>query len=175
MQRIIWSGYARYRHNYQPIYIKLNKHRWLMWIAINFHPILILEIGYGYYDDTLRLLNHAINSIINDYVLFVLSKKLMMSLFVLIYLPQLRLHPVFHSSLLELYQNNAIPNCITPPPPPIDLEVRPEYEVDAILDSKIVRNKLYYFVDWIDYSPSEHTWEPVENVANARALFEDFH
>ena len=25
------------------------------------------------------------------------------------------------------------------------------------------------------YSPSEHTWEPIENVTNARALLEDFH
>ena len=96
--------------------------------------------------------------------------------------PQLRLHPVFHSSLLETYQDNTIPNRITPPPSPIKLEVRPEYEVVAILDSKIIRKKLYYLVNWLGYSPSEHTWETVENVANAvknvandGALIEDFH
>ena len=87
-------------------------------------------------------------------------------------LPQLRIHPVFHSSLLEPYQDNTIPNRITPP---IELEDGSEYEVTTIHDSKIVRNKVYYLVDWIGYSPSEHTWEPVENVANARALLEDFH
>ena len=90
--------------------------------------------------------------------------------------PQLRIHPVFHSnSLLEPYQGNTIPNCITPPPPPTELEDGPEYEVAAILDSKIVRNKLYYLVNWLGYSPSKRTWEPVENVVNARALIEDFH
>ena len=51
----------------------------------------------------------------------------------------------------------------------------PEYEVAAILDSKIVRNKLYYLVDWLGYSPSERTWEPIENVTYTRALLEDFH
>ena len=44
-----------------------------------------------------------------------------------------------------------------------------------ILDSKIVRNKLYYLVDWLGYSPSERTWEPIDNVTNTRALLEDFH
>ena len=88
---------------------------------------------------------------------------------------QLWIHPVFHSSLLKPYQGNTIPNRATPPPPLIELEDGPEYEVASILDSKIVRNKLYYLVDCLGYSPSEHTWEPVENVANARALLEDFH
>ena len=50
----------------------------------------------------------------------------------------------------------------------------PEYEVVSILDSKIVRGKLYYLVDWLGYSPSDRTWELVENVAHARPLLEDF-
>ena len=57
---------------------------------------------------------------------------------------QLRIHPVFHSSLLEPYQESIIPDRITPPPPPIKLEDGPEYEVVAFLDSKIV---------WLGYSP----------------------
>ena len=87
--------------------------------------------------------------------------------------PQLRIHPVFHSSLLEPY--HEIPGRITQPPPPIELEDGPEYEVVAILDSKIVRNKINYLGDWLGYSPNERTWEPIENVTNARALLEDFH
>ena len=88
---------------------------------------------------------------------------------------QLWIHPIFHSSLLEPYRDNTIPYRNTPPLPPIELEDRPEYEVAAILDSKIVRNKLYYLFDWLGYSLSERTWEPVTNLANARALLEDFH
>ena len=102
----------------------------------------------------------------------------MMSLFALSYLlnyGQLWIHPVFHSSLLEPYQDNTIPNRITPPPPPIELQDGPKYEVVVILNSKIVRNKLYYLLDWLGYSPSERTWEPIQNMANAQALLEDFH
>ena len=76
---------------------------------------------------------------------------------------------------MEPYQDNTIHNSITPPPPPVKHEDGLEYEVVAILDSKIFRNKLYYLVDWLGYSPSEHTWELVENVANDQALLEDFH
>ena len=43
------------------------------------------------------------------------------------------------------------------------------------LDSKIVRNKLYYLVDWVGYPPSDRTWEPVNNVSNTQALVKDFH
>ena len=57
----------------------------------------------------------------------------------------------------------------------IELEDGPEYEVAAILDSKIVHNKLYYLVEWLGYSLRDRTWEPVTNLANARALLEDFH
>ena len=105
-----------------------------------------------------------------------LAEKLMMLLFALIYLRNYGCHPVFHSSLLEPYRDSTILNRITPPPLPIEsLEDGPEYEVAAILDSKIVRNKLYYLVDWLGYSPSERTWEPVTNLANAQALLDDFH
>ena len=89
--------------------------------------------------------------------------------------PHLRIHPVFHSSLLEPYKANTIPDRVTPPPPPLELDAGPEYEVVVVLDSKFVRNKLYYLVDWLGYSPSERTWEPVEHVANAQDLLADFH
>ena len=89
--------------------------------------------------------------------------------------PQQRIHLIFHSSLIESYQGNTILNHITPPPPLIELEAGSEYKVAAILESMIVCNNLYYLVDWLGYSLSERTWEPVENVVNARALIEDFH
>ena len=80
----------------------------------------------------------------------------------------------FHSSRLEPYHTSSIPNRVVPPPPPLQLAGR-EYEVASILDSKIVRNKLYYLVDWLGYIPSNRTWEPVDSVCNAQALIDDFH
>ena len=52
VHKIIWSDYARFRQNYLNTYIKPNKHRRTMPIIISFHPVLILEIEYGYYNDT---------------------------------------------------------------------------------------------------------------------------
>ena len=87
----------------------------------------------------------------------------------------MRLHPVFHVSLLEPYTSSSIPNRSIPPPPPVQLLDGPEYEVEAILDSKVMRNKLYYLVDWSGYSPNDRTWEPAENLNNATEIVADFH
>ena len=57
----------------------------------------------------------------------------------------------------------------------IELEDGLEYEVAPILDSKMVRNNLYYLVDGLGYSLSERIWEPVTNLANDQALLDDFH
>ena len=82
-----------------------------------------------------------------------------MSLFVSIYLRNFGSIRCF-----IVLSSNPIKRRITQSPPPIELEDGPEYEVAAILDSNIVRNKLYYLVDWLGYSPNERTWEPIENV-----------
>ena len=87
----------------------------------------------------------------------------------------MRLHPVFHCSLLEPCATTTIPHRIVPPPPVVQLADGPEYEVAAILDSKIIRNKLYYLVDWLGYSPTDRTWEPLDNVTNAQTLVDAFH
>ena len=65
-QRIDWNGYARYKRIYLLIYNKLNKHTRSTRIVIGFHPVLTSAIGYGYYDDTSRLLAHVRNWIIGD-------------------------------------------------------------------------------------------------------------
>ena len=73
--------------------------------------------------------------------------------------------------MLEPWTSSSIPGWVIPPPPPIELADGPE----ATLDSKIVSNKLYYLVDWLGYSPSDRTWEPVENLNNASELVAEFH
>jgi hypothetical protein len=47
------------------------------------------------------------------------------------------IHPVFHVSQLELATPNEIPNCIQPPPLLIEINGDIEYEIAAVLDSKI--------------------------------------
>ena len=65
MHRIIWSGYDEFRQKCLSTYIAPNKHKRTMRIIICFHPLLILEIEYGYYDGTWRLLNRMTNWIID--------------------------------------------------------------------------------------------------------------
>jgi len=91
-------------------------------------------------------------------------------------LPEImKIHPVFHISLLELYTENTIPRRISKPPPIIEIDSFKEYEVEAILDSRIRRKKLEYLVDWKGYNISERTWEPFNNLNNTADLIKEFH
>ena len=90
--------------------------------------------------------------------------------------PHMSIHPVFLVSLLEPYASNSIPDRGVPPPPPIELDEGFEYEVKSILDSKVLKNKLYYFVDWLGYTPADRTWEPAKNLNNTNLeLVAEFH
>ena len=46
-------------------------------------------------------------------------------------------HPVFHISQLKPAMPNTIPNRSQPPPPPVEVDGEPEYEITEILDSKL--------------------------------------
>ena len=46
-------------------------------------------------------------------------------------------HPVFHVSQLEPAFANKIPNQTQPPPPPIEIDGKPEFEISEILNSKV--------------------------------------
>ena len=52
-----------------------------------------------------------------------------------------------------------------------------EWEVETILNSRRTGRwkKLSYLVSWKGYNASYNSWEPVENLSNARALVEEFH
>jgi hypothetical protein len=86
-------------------------------------------------------------------------------------------HNVFHVDLLELYSNNRFPNRTEPPPPPVEVDDSVEYEVEAILDSRIFRRKLQYLVKWkgFENTEDEHSWQPANNVANSDDVVRDFH
>ena len=95
---------------------------------------------------------------------FPISAKLSDRVYCLDLPPTLRIHPVFHVSLLEPYVANRFPDRIQPPPPPVVVDGEVEYEVNEILDSRVYRGKIQYLVDWKGYGPADRSWEPVENV-----------
>ena len=75
---------------------------------------------------------------------YMISGKINVVTFLFDLPPHMNLHPVFHVSLLEPYTTSSILGRLTSAPPPVEVSNGTEYEVVAILNSKIVRNKLYY-------------------------------
>ena len=71
----------------------------------------------------------------------------------------MKIHHVFHASLLEIFHESTISGRSQPTSPSIEINGCKEYEVESILDSRIRRGKLEYFVHWRGYSISECTWE----------------
>ena len=73
------------------------------------------------------------------------------------------------------WTSSSIPNRVIPPPALVQLAKGPEYDVEAILGPKIIRNKLYYLVDWLGYTSEDLTLEPTTNVTNASKVIHEFH
>ena len=88
---------------------------------------------------------------------------------------QWRIHPVFHIDLLTPYHETKMhgENYLRPPPELVDNEE--EFEVEAILDSRIFGRgrKLQYLVKWLGYPNSDNQWEDADKV-HADELVEVF-
>ena len=66
-------------------------------------------------------------------------------------LPQkMKIHNMFHVSLLEPYTKTN--NSNVPVPPSIVVKGENEYKVEEIFDSQIHQGKLQYLVKWLEYS-----------------------
>jgi hypothetical protein len=49
----------------------------------------------------------------------------------------MKIHLVFHVSLLEPYKKSTFPGRLSTPPPPIEINEEEEFEVSKIIDSRI--------------------------------------
>ena len=91
------------------------------------------------------------------------------------------MHPVFHVSQLEPAIPNTIPNCVQPPPLPVEIEGEPEYKIAKILDSKIdwchCNCKLLYLVCWLSYKgmDEETSWLLAMELGHASNLISNFY
>jgi hypothetical protein len=86
----------------------------------------------------------------------------------------MKVHPVFHVSLLYPHPTNDFNQQLIPPPPVVTPEGEEEYKVEKIINSQKISCKVEYGVRWKGYRPEEDTWEPKENLANAQDALKDF-
>ena len=88
----------------------------------------------------------------------------------------MRIHPVFHISLLEPYRQSSLVSRRQPEPPPIQIDGEEEYEVEEIVDSRLYYGRLQYHVQWEGYGPHKRTWEYAEELQNhASEAVDEFH
>ncbi|PRP76670.1 retrotransposable element protein [Planoprotostelium fungivorum] len=88
--------------------------------------------------------------------------------------PSIKIYPVFHSSLLIPYVENTLVGWKRPAPPPIVINDKQEYEVEAILYVQKHYGKPQYLVSWKGYGPEENLWLPEDNLSNSPDLIADF-
>ena len=81
-----------------------------------------------------------------------------------------RIHPVFHVSLLKEAPKDTRLGTETIAP----AEDPDVYDVEKILDSRSIRNKIEYLVKWEGWDDIHNTWEPKKHLSCPRKLAE-FH
>jgi len=64
----------------------------------------------------------------------------------------MRIHPIFHISLLEPTDNQEATDA------PVAMD--DTYEVERILGKRTRKGKTEYLIKWVGYEESENTWEP---------------
>ena len=80
--------------------------------------------------------------------------------------PSLKMHDVFHVSLLRLYHEDGTHQ---PPPVTILLDGEQEFEVEQVLDHRQEgKRSKSYLVRWTGYGPEHDTWEPEAALQNCR-------
>jgi len=59
-------------------------------------------------------------------------------------------------------------------PKPVIIEGEEEFEVEKILNKRVIRGKKKFLVQWKGYTAEADTWESRENLGNAKKLVEEF-
>jgi len=85
----------------------------------------------------------------------------------------IKIHPVVNVSRVRLYKSQVKEQKKTPPKLVI-IKGEKEFEVEKILNKRMVRGKEKFLVRWKDYTVGEDTWENRENLENAKELVEKF-
>ena len=89
--------------------------------------------------------------------------------------PCMKIHNVFHVSLLKEYREDG---SVKPPPPPSLIDDVLEYEVERVLchrTRKIGRSvKTEFLIKWLGYGAEHNTWEPEVNLTNCPEVLSEY-
>jgi hypothetical protein len=92
--------------------------------------------------------------------------------------PTIKVHNVFHVSLMEPYRTSKFPNRRQSPPPSEEVEGEASWEVESVADSRYHkgRKRVEYLVFWKGYPPEQASWEPWESLeGTAEESLKKFH
>ena len=88
-----------------------------------------------------------------------------------------KFHPVFHVNLIKPYHDNndsEFPDRHQEPPEPVIINDQEEHKVKAILKKCTWHGTTQYLVQWEGYPIEDSTWEPLDNLTNAKDLITKF-
>ena len=86
----------------------------------------------------------------------------------------MKMHSVFHILLLKEYKTSEEFAWHILLPPIISDTKEEEYEVEDILDKKMVKWCPHYLIKWLGYPLYEAIWEPLESLKNAQETLRKF-
>jgi len=84
-------------------------------------------------------------------------------------LKKMQIHLIFHAFMLQCC-NQFIPLQIIK----TSVELNEEYEVENILEKRMISGKAHYLIKWKRYDTSENTWESRENLLNCARTLQQF-
>jgi len=85
----------------------------------------------------------------------------------------IKIHPVVNVSRVCLYKPQ-VEGQKKIPPKLVIIKGEKEFEVERILNKRIVRGREKFLVRWKGYMAEEDTWESRENLGNMKELVEEF-
>ena len=85
----------------------------------------------------------------------------------------IKIHSVVNVSQVQLYRPQVEGQKKTLPKPVI-IEGEKEFEIEKILNKRIVRGKKKFLVQWKGYIAEGDTWKSRENLKNMKELVEEF-